>query len=223
MIRTSCSVKPRVVIFHISATKEEIETQVRPCLRDESATTCLWFTTVNRVIVVSVYGGGSRLYFLERRALVLLEVERCLVSRVLEVFSAVEFGINRPHSGSDHRHCSSEESHYDCRQRMRRARQRYPDLDSCNRNSRDWRPEPKKEKYARDSRNQIREAGHQSSSFKEMRGSAIEQDRARQPALKQETSARPAFGECGKQTLQTRPPIAGLMLVILETGRKGQK
>ena len=29
MIRTSCSVKPRVVIFHISATKEEIETQLR--------------------------------------------------------------------------------------------------------------------------------------------------------------------------------------------------
>ena len=72
MIRTSCSVKPRVVIFHISATKEEIETQVRPCLRDESATTCLWFTTVNRVIVVSVYGGGSRWFFSERRALVLL-------------------------------------------------------------------------------------------------------------------------------------------------------
>jgi len=72
MIRTSCSVKPRVVIFHISATKEESETQVRPCLRDESATTCLWFTTVNRVIVVLVYGGGSRLYFPERRALVLL-------------------------------------------------------------------------------------------------------------------------------------------------------
>src|SRR5271169_3640229 len=72
MIRTSCSVKLRVVIFHINATKEEIETQVRPYLRDESATTCLWFTTVNRVIVVSVYGGGSRLYFSERRALVLL-------------------------------------------------------------------------------------------------------------------------------------------------------
>ncbi len=66
MIRTSCSVKPRVVIFHISATKEEIETQVRPCLRDESATTCLRFTTVNRVIVVSVYGGGSRWFFSER-------------------------------------------------------------------------------------------------------------------------------------------------------------
>ena len=30
MIRTSCSMKPRVVIFHISATKEEIEIQLRP-------------------------------------------------------------------------------------------------------------------------------------------------------------------------------------------------
>jgi hypothetical protein len=29
MIRTSCSVKPRVVIFHISASKEEIEIQLR--------------------------------------------------------------------------------------------------------------------------------------------------------------------------------------------------
>jgi hypothetical protein len=29
MIRTSCSVKPRVVIFHISASKEEIETQLK--------------------------------------------------------------------------------------------------------------------------------------------------------------------------------------------------
>jgi hypothetical protein len=145
------------------------------------------------------------------------------VSRVLEVFSAVEFGINRPHSGSDHRHGGAQASQHDGDQRIPRPRQRYPDLDSCNRNSRDWRPEPKKEKYARDSRNQIREARRQSCVFKEMRGPAIEQNRARQPALKQETSARPAFGECGKQTLQTRPPIAGLMLVILETDRKGQK
>jgi hypothetical protein len=29
MIRTSCSVKPRVVIFHISASKEEFETQLK--------------------------------------------------------------------------------------------------------------------------------------------------------------------------------------------------
>jgi hypothetical protein len=96
---------------------------------------------------------------------------------------------------------------------MRRARTEYPDLDNGNRNSGEWRPKTNNEEYARDSRNQIREAGHQSSSFKEMRGSAIEQNRARQHALKQETSARPAFGECGKETLQTRSPIAGLMLV----------
>ena len=64
IIKTSCSVKPRVVIFHITATKEEIETQVRPRLRDEFAMICLWFTTVNRVTVVSVYGGGSRFVLL---------------------------------------------------------------------------------------------------------------------------------------------------------------
>ena len=72
---------------------------------------------------------------------------------------------------------------------------------------------PRRRSTARNSRNQIREAGRQSSSFKEMRGSAIEQNRARQHALKQKTSARPAFGERGKETLQTRSPIAGLMLV----------
>jgi hypothetical protein len=64
------------VIFHIRATKEEIETQLRPCLRDESATTCLWFTTVNRVIVIEVYGGGSRLYFLERELAYFWGIER---------------------------------------------------------------------------------------------------------------------------------------------------
>ena len=47
----------------------------------------------------------------------------------------------------------------------------------------------------------------QSSVFKEMRGPGIYQNRARQHALKQKTSAGPAFGECGKQALQTRPPM----------------
>jgi hypothetical protein len=145
------------------------------------------------------------------------------VSRVLQVFSAVESGIDGPHAGSDHRRGGSKDRHYDCRQRMRRACKEYPDTNDGNRDSGEWRPKAEKQKYARDSRNQIREAGHQSSSFKEMRGSAIEQNRAREHALKQETGARPAFGEGGKQTLQTRPPIAGLMLVILETDRKGQK
>jgi hypothetical protein len=41
-----------------------------------------------------------------------------------------------------------------------------------------------------------------------MRGSAIEEDRARQHALKQKTSARPALGECGKETLQTCSPCS---------------
>ena len=35
------------------------------------------------------------------------------MSRVLQVFSAVEFGINRPHSGSDHRHGGSKDSQHD--------------------------------------------------------------------------------------------------------------
>jgi hypothetical protein len=52
-----------------------------------------------------------------------------------------------------------------------------------------------------------------------MRGSAIEQDRARQHALKQKTSARPAFGERGKETLQMRSPM--LMLVVFGRQRKG--
>ena len=142
-------------------------------------------------------------------------IENCLVSWVFEVLSSVKFGINRPHSGSDHRHCAAQASQHDGDQRIPRPRQRYPDLHSSNRNSRNWRPEPKKEKYSRDSRNQIREAGHQSRSFKEMRGSAIEQKRARQYALKQKTRARPALGECGKETLQTCSPITGLMLVDL--------
>ena len=106
---------------------------------------------------------------------------------------------------------------------MRRARKEHPDANDGNRDSGDWRPKAEKQKYARDSRNQIREARRQFSVFKEMRGPVIDQNRARQHALKQKTSAGPAFGECGKQTLQTRPPIAGLMLVILETHRKGQK
>ena len=134
-------------------------------------------------------------------------IERCLASGVFEVLSSVESGIDGPHAGSDHRRGGSKDSHYDCRQRMRRARKEYPDTNDGNRDSGEWRPKAEKQKYARDSRNQIREARHQSSAFKEMRGPVIDQNRARQHALKQKTSARPAFGECGKQTLQTRPPM----------------
>jgi len=159
--------------------------------------------------------GGAGLYFLASEQQYFWRMGPCLASRVLKVRSSVESGVNGPQSGSDHRHRGAQASQHDGNQRIPRPRQRYPDLDSCNRNSRDWRPEPKKEKYARNSRNQIGEARGQSSVFKEMRGSAIEQNRARQHPLKQKTSARPAFGECGKETLQTRSPIAGLMLVDL--------
>ena len=149
----------------------------------------------------------------------LLGIECGLASRVLEVLSAVELGVNGPHSRSDHRHCGAQASQHDRDQPITRPRQPYPDLDSSNCDSRDWRPEAKKEECARASRNQIRQAGRQSSSFKEMRGSEIEQNRARQHALKQETSARPAFGECGKETLQTCSPM--LMLVVFGKHRKG--
>ena len=168
--------------------------------------------------MVGVPGGSSR-----RERISTFGRSGRLASRVFEVLSSVEPGIDGPHAGSDHRRGGSKDRHYDCRQRMRRARKEYPDANDGNRDSGEWRPKPEKQKYARGSRNQIRKARRQSSVFKEMRGPVIHQNRARQHALKQKTGAGPAFGECGKQTLQTRPPIAGLMLVILETDRKGQK
>lgn len=137
------------------------------------------------------------------------------MSRVFEVLSAVKSGINGPQSGPDHRHSGAQASKHDCGQRIAQRRQEYPDLDNGNRDAGYWRPEAKKEQCARDSRDQMREAGSQSSCFKEMRGSEIEQKRARQYALKQKTRARPALGECGKETLQTCSPITGLMLVDL--------
>ena len=136
---------------------------------------------------------------------------------------SVKSGINGPHSGPDHRHRQAQTGQHDCGQRILRQRQEYPDLDKGNRNSGYWRPQAEKQKYARNGRDQMGEIGCQSSVFKETRGPAIDQNRARQHALKQKTSAGPAFGEGGKQTLQTRPPIAGLMLVILETDRKCKK
>jgi hypothetical protein len=54
-----------------------------------------------------------------------------------------------------------------------------------------------------------------------MRGAEIQQNRARQHALKQKTSARPAFGECGKESLQICSPITSLMLVDLGKTPKG--
>ena len=128
--------------------------------------------------------GGAGLYFLASEQQYFWRMEPCLVSRVLEVLSSVESGVNGPQSGSDHRHCGAQTSQQDGDQRISRPRQEYPDLDSSNRNSRDWRPQANKEEYARDSRNQIGEARRQSSVFKEMRGPEIEQDRTRQHALK---------------------------------------
>ena len=79
-------------------------------------------------------------------------IERRLSSGVLQVLSAVEPGIDRPHAGSDHRRAGSKDSHYDCRQRMRRARKEYPAANDGNRDSGEWRPKAEKQKYARDSR-----------------------------------------------------------------------
>lgn len=57
------------------------------------------------------------------------------MSRVLEVLSAVESSINGPHSGPDHRDCSSEDSHYDCGKRMVGGRKECPDPGDGSRNS----------------------------------------------------------------------------------------
>jgi len=84
-------------------------------------------------------------------------IEGFLISRVFEVFSAVELGVNGPHSGSDHRYCEAQATQHDGDQPIPRPRQPYPDLDNGNRNSGQWRPKAKKQKYPRDSREQIRE------------------------------------------------------------------
>jgi hypothetical protein len=149
-------------------------------------------------------------------------MERCLVSRVFEVLSAVESGINGPHSRSDHRHGSSKDNHYDCRQRVRRAdREEYPDPNDSNHGSGYWRPKAEKQKYCRDRRHQERHSCRQAGDFKKVRDPIKEDDRARQYALQQKTGARPPFGKAGKKTLQTCSP----MLMLLAFGRtaKGLK
>ena len=133
--------------------------------------------------------------------------KRGLVSRVLQVFSAVESSINGPHAGPDHRNRGSKDRHYDCGKRMRRARKEHPDANDGNRDSGDWRPKAEQQEYARDSGNQIWEARRESIALNHMRGSVIDQNRAREHALKQKTSSGPALRKCGKQTLQTRPPM----------------
>jgi hypothetical protein len=83
-------------------------------------------TRSDREVVVWEYGGGSCLYFLVRKVayfwalnVTLLRIQLGLrgdgrlMSRVFEVLSSVKFGINRPHSGPDHRHCAAEASEHD--------------------------------------------------------------------------------------------------------------
>ena len=65
MIRTSCSVKPRVVIFHISASKEEIETQLKFVFMRRVWNNLRLLTRSDLVIVVREYARSSGLYFQE--------------------------------------------------------------------------------------------------------------------------------------------------------------
>ncbi len=65
MIRTSCSVKPRVVIFHISASKEEIETQPKFVFMRRVWNNLRLLTRSDLVIVVREYARSSGLYFQE--------------------------------------------------------------------------------------------------------------------------------------------------------------
>src|SRR5215470_1377424 len=159
-------------------------------------------TRSDRAVVVWEYGGGSRLYFLEGD----------LVSRVFEEPSPVEFGINRPDSGPNHCHRAAQASDHDWGQRRPRPCEEYPDLCNCNRSSRQWRPKAEKQKYSGDSRDHGCGAQSQSCGSREMCDPATEQKHSCQYALKKKTGARPAFGECGKETLHTWPFISRLML-----------
>jgi hypothetical protein len=196
----------------------------------------LLLTRSNRGIEGGEYRSVSFLYFRREAACVLLGDraltllghgifpfgrEGCLLSRVLQMFSAVEFGINRPHSRSDHRHGSSQDSHYDCEKRMPRGRKEDPESDGGNGDSCEGCPQAEKEKQCRDTRDQIWKTGCQSSRRQQVHERTIEKNRARQYALKQETCARPAFGECGKETLQTCTPVP--MLNVFGTRSKGLK
>jgi len=53
----------------------------------------------------------------------------------------------------------------------------------------------------------------QATRLQEMDAREIEQNRARQDALKQQTNAGPALRECGKQTLHAGSRLASSMLV----------
>ncbi len=81
MIRTSCSVKPRVVIFHISASKEEIETQLRSLFMRRVWNNLRLLTRSDLVIVVWEYARSSGLYFQERKLAYFWGIERCSFRR----------------------------------------------------------------------------------------------------------------------------------------------
>jgi hypothetical protein len=135
------------------------------------------------------------------------------MTRVLEVLSAVQFGIDGPHSGSDHRHSGAKASQDNGDQRIPGPGSGDPDLDTSDGDSRDWRPKAQEQEEASDGRNQVGKRHGESSIFNEMQSSPVDQNRACQYALKQKTSARPAFRKRGKETLQTFSPIADFMLV----------
>ncbi len=77
MIRTSCSVKPRVVIFHISASKEEIETQLRSLFMRRVWNNLRLLTRSDLVIVVREYARSSGLYFQEGELAYFWGIRRC--------------------------------------------------------------------------------------------------------------------------------------------------
>jgi hypothetical protein len=90
---------------------------------------------------------------------------------------------------------------------MTERSERYPGLDDRDRKSSDRRPQPYKQKNASGGGYQPWKVWGECGTFKDMRGAEIEQKRAGQRALKQKTGTGPAFGECGKQTLQNVLPV----------------
>jgi hypothetical protein len=192
-------------------------------------------TRSDREVPAWEYSRGSCLYFLARDVaslwrlkVILLGIQLALrggrlVSRVLEVLSSVKFGINRPHSGPDHCNRAAQASEQDGGQRRPGACEEYPDLYNGNRNSGEWRPKAEQQKYSRDSRNHMTDAQPKPSDFKEMHDPETEQNDTCQYALKQKTSAWPAVGECGKETLHRSFPLLVSYYLAFGSDRKGRK
>jgi len=126
---------------------------------------------------------GSVLYFSEREPWYFWGGQRCLASGGLEALSAVESGIDRPHSGSDHRHGHAQASQHGRGQRIAQRREQYPGLNKGNRNPGYWRPQAQQQKYARKGRDQMREIGRKSSALRNMHGPEIKESRARHYTL----------------------------------------